>query len=291
MPEKILIAGATGYLGSHLVKEAWKQGYTVCVLVRNPAKLKPLTGYITHIIKAEVTRPETLPEVFNDIDYIISTIGITRQKDGLSYWDVDFKGNNHLLKVAMHSGVKKFIYISVFNARQLRALQGVRAKLSFVELLRETPLNYTVIEPNGFFSDIRSYLNMARHSLVWLLGKGDYQINPIHGTDLARVCLQHLHTYQRVVPVGGPQVFTHNEIARLAFRALGKKPRLIHIPLKIVRGALWLLRHLTSEATYQPVAFFTSVLTTHMVAPTHGNHSLYQYFRKEVEAKDKKEQT
>jgi uncharacterized protein YbjT (DUF2867 family) len=84
--------------------------------------------YNIYIIFAEITKPETLNGIMNDVDVVISTVGITKQKDDLTYMDVDYQANLNLLNEAKKSGVKKFIYVSALNADKLTSLKMCYAK-------------------------------------------------------------------------------------------------------------------------------------------------------------------
>jgi nucleoside-diphosphate-sugar epimerase len=84
-------------------------------------------------IVTEVTKPEMLQGIMNDVDVVISTIGITKQKDGLTYMDVDYQANLNLLNEAKKAGVRKFIYVSAFNADRLKHLKIAAAKEKFVD--------------------------------------------------------------------------------------------------------------------------------------------------------------
>ena len=93
--KKILVAGATGYLGGHIVKELHKhKDYDIYILVRDSNKIKQFTG---KGLVGEITNPETIEGICQEIDIVISTVGITKQKDGLTYRDVDYQGNLNLL--------------------------------------------------------------------------------------------------------------------------------------------------------------------------------------------------
>lgn len=282
MEEKVLIAGATGYLGNYLVKESYKQGYKVYALARDPAKLDHLKRYISQIVVAKVTLPSSIDGICKNMDYVISSIGITKQKEGFSYWDVDYQGNYNLLKEAAKANVKKFVYISVFNAHKLNNLKGIQAKLAFTEVLKESSIEYTIFEPNGFFADIISYLDMAKQGRAWLLGKGDFKINPIHGADLAKACVKHLKSDEKIIQIGGPQIFTHKEIVKMAFKAAGKKVRTFYIPLWFMKAIVWSMRKLTPEGFYGPLEFFISVLSQNMVAPTKGIYRLSSFFEENI---------
>jgi uncharacterized protein YbjT (DUF2867 family) len=109
----ILLAGATGYLGGYIAKELIKKSYPVRALARNSEKLKQKNIGLAEIIQAEMTQPDSIKGCSKDVEVIISTVGITRQKDGLTYMDVDYQANMNLLQEAKQNGVRKFIYISV----------------------------------------------------------------------------------------------------------------------------------------------------------------------------------
>ena len=87
--KRALVAGATGYLGNFVVRELKSRGYFVRALARTPGKIDDLKEELDEIHIGEVTQPETLEGICNDIDVVFSSIGITRQKDGLTFRDVD----------------------------------------------------------------------------------------------------------------------------------------------------------------------------------------------------------
>ena len=147
---KILIAGATGYLGTFITKELVNKGNDVTIIVRNKKKINLEAQNLT-ILEAQVTQPETLKGVCKNIDVVISTVGITRQKDGLTYMDVDFQSNVNLIEEAKKEGVKKIIYISVLNGEKLRHLKICEAKEKLGDYLKLSGMNYCIIRPNGFF--------------------------------------------------------------------------------------------------------------------------------------------
>lgn len=280
--EKILLAGATGYLGQYIAKELIEKEYSTRLIVRNKQKVQfdPLAF---DIVEAEVTKPETLKEAFKNIDIVISTVGITKQKEGLTYMNVDYQGNINLLKEAMKSGVKKFIYISALNGEKLKHLKIGQAKELFVDELKKSGLDYCILRPNGFFSDMTEFLKMAKKGTINLFGEGSYKMNPIHGEDLASVCVDAINSQDKTIEVGGPEVLTHNEIAELAFNTLNKKPKIKYMPNWLRKFIIWMMRTFTSSKTYGPVEFFMTVLAMNMIAPKYGKHTLGKYF---LEMKD-----
>ena len=182
---RVLVAGATGYLGGFVAREFKNRGYYVRALARSPEKLGPSRDSLDEVVQAEITQPETLERVCDGIDVVFSSVGITKQKGKLTFKDVDYQGNRNLLEVAQRAGVKKFIYTSVFRGPSLLHLDIVKAHEDFVTVLKASGMEYTVVRPTGFFSDMGEYMKMAKKGRVYLIGKGDNRINPIHGADLA----------------------------------------------------------------------------------------------------------
>lgn len=227
---KIAIAGSTGYLGKYLIKELINLDLKGVVIARDLNKLSEFASQKLEKRKAEVTQPKSLSGLFNDVDTIISTVGITRQKDGLTYMDVDYQANMNLLKEAKKAGVRKFIYISVYNGKKLRNLEIGEAKERFVDELKKSGLEYTIVRPNGFFSDMKDFLNMAKSGKVYLFGDGMLKLNPIHGEDLAKAVLDAVSKDVAELNIGGPDILSQNEIASLALKAYSKPLKIIHLP-------------------------------------------------------------
>lgn len=289
--KKILVAGATGYLGKYITQTLIEEGYDTSAIVRDKKRLDIDAQNLT-ILEAEVTQPTTLTDLMKGIDVVISTVGITRQKDNLTYMDVDFQANVHLIEEAKRCGVKKFIYVSVFNGDKLRQLKICEAKEKLVDYLASSGLDYCIVRPNGFFSDMKDFLKMASRGKVYLFGDGSPKLNPIHGKDLAKEIVDIIDSDTKELPIGGPDILTQNEISELALKAFGQSPRIVHLPDWIRRFTIWSLRTFTNSKTYGPYEFFLTTMTMDMESPRYGNKHLNDFFQKEalkmIEAKKNK---
>jgi len=277
--KKLLLAGATGYLGRYIAKELYAQNYLTKVLVRNPEKFKSLSIQVNEIMEAEVTDKTALRNCCENVDVVISTIGITKQKDGLTYMDVDYQANLNMLKEAKKSGVKKFIFVSVLNGDKLKHLKICEAKEKFVDELKNSDLDYCIIRPNGFFSDMSEFLKMANKGKVYLFGDGNQKSNPIHGGDLAKICVDEIEKSVKEIEVGGPEVLTHNQIAEIALDAVGRKHKVIHVPDWIRILLLRIGKLIINSKRFGPIEFFMNVMAIDMVAPEYGTHKLKDYFK------------
>ncbi|WP_047245760.1 SDR family oxidoreductase [Maribacter thermophilus] len=274
----VLLAGATGYLGRYLLEVLTEQQNQVIAIARNPDKLQNSNENYLEVKQAEVTKPETLRDICKGVHTVISTVGITRQKEGLTYMDVDYGANMNLLKEAKKAGVKHFVYVSAINGDKHRALKIFEAKEKFVDALKSSGLNYTVIRPNGFFSDMKDFLQMAKSGRVYLFGSGHQKFNPIHGEDLARAIVDSLDMDTKELTIGGPDVLSLNDIGELALTALNKPIRISHLPEWTRKLTLWCLRNFTSVKTYGPIEFFLTLMAEDNIAPSYGNQHLKDFY-------------
>jgi uncharacterized protein YbjT (DUF2867 family) len=278
----ILLAGATGYLGSFVLNALIENQNQVLAIVRNPNKLKINNENFLEVKQAEVTKPDTLRDICKGINTVISTVGITRQKDGLTYLDVDYKANMNLLEEAKKAGVKHFVYVSAINGNKYRNLKIFEAKEKFVDALKSSGLNYTIIRPNGFFSDMKDFLQMAKSGRVYLFGSGNQKFNPIHGKDLATFIVDNLEETNKEFTIGGPNVLSLNDISKLALNAFNKPIKIIHLPDWMRKLTIWSLRTFTSVKTYGPIEFFLTLMAEDNIAPTYGEHHLKDFYVQEV---------
>ncbi len=278
----VLVAGATGYLGRNLVRALVDAGCRVRVLVRRSEQAGTFPEGVDAFV-GQVTDPETLSGVADGIDVVFSALGITRQRDGVKYMDVDYRGNLALLRRAESAGVTRFVYVSVLHGQDLRAtVRLAAAKEMFVDALTASPVSSVVVRPTGYFSDMGEFLTMAGRGAVSLIGDGQLSINPISGRDLATSCIHAARSSATDVQVGGPDVLTYEAIARAAFAAHRAAPRIRHFSRGLVLAAVWVLARCTPEHTYGPLQLLVAVMTHDMTAPPTGSDHLADYFARQI---------
>ena len=103
--KRVLVAGATGYLGKFAVKAFKEHGYQVRVLTRDEKRLYepgPFTAPaiseddVDDVFVGEISKPETLGGLMDGVDLVFSSVGISRQRDGLTFEQVDYQCNKNL---------------------------------------------------------------------------------------------------------------------------------------------------------------------------------------------------
>lgn len=275
--KRVFIAGATGYLGQFLCKEYQTRGWHVTALARKSSRHDELVA--DQIIEAEATWSESLAGIMDGIDLVISALGITRQTDGVGYWDVDYQANVNLLDEALRANVERFAFVHVLNADRMENVPLVAAKAAFVRKLQTADIQSTIIAPTGYFSDMVDFLTMAKAGRVWLFGNGQMRINPIHGADLAAAIFEAIDEGSGWAEIGGPETFTQKDLANLCFEVLDRQPRITILPDILRRLALRVLPWIAPRRIAGPAQFFLTAGGMNMTAPPAGTHTLAEHFR------------
>jgi uncharacterized protein YbjT (DUF2867 family) len=290
MPEekikRVVIAGATGYLGKYAVREFKRQGYYVRILTRSEARLYepgPFTAPalteddFDDVFVGEITQPETLAGLLDGIDLVYSSVGISRQRDGLTFEQVDYQCNKNLIDLAESSGAKRFIYVSMQGAENIMQLAITQAHEKVVTALKNSSMEYRIVRPCGYFSDMGVLYDMAKKGRAFLVGEGTNNMNPIHGGDLARVCVETSEGSELEVEAGGPDIMTQREAAELAFDVAGKPPRITVIPIWVARGLAKFIALLSTQ--FGDLAdFIVTAGEIDGVGPQRGSTTLRSYF-------------
>jgi uncharacterized protein YbjT (DUF2867 family) len=283
--KKVLVAGSTGYIGRYVVQEFKNRGYWVRALVRNPDKIKKpgphLEPALDHLADeffiGDATKPESIKGVCDGVELVFSSLGMTRPDFVHSSFDVDYKANLNIMREAQRAKVKKFVYISVFNAQKMMEIENIKAHEKFVDELRASGMEYSIVRPTGYFSDMAQFLNMARNGFMFSLGEGETRSNPIHGADLAKVCVDAAEGDAREIDAGGPEIFTYRQVAMMAADVVNKQPLNISLPLWLADGIAAVTGFINRDI-HDIALFATTVSKNDTVAPPYGTHRLREFF-------------
>lgn len=284
--KRVLVAGATGYLGKFAVQAFKERGYQVRVLTRSEQRLSeagPFTAPalskndVDEIFVGEISKPETLSGLMDGIDLVFSSVGISRQRDGLTFEQVDYQCNQNLIDSCQSSGVTRFVYVSMQGAENIMQLAITQAHEKVVAALKDSGMEYRIVRPCGYFSDMGAVLDMAKKGRAYLIGDGSNKMNPIHGRDLARVCVDAAEGDELEVEAGGPDIMTQRQAVELAFEVVGKPEKVTVIPMWLARGIVKFIGLLSTQ--FGDLAdFIVTAGEIDGVGPKRGRTSLRSYF-------------
>lgn len=285
MTDTIVVAGASGYIGRHVVVALDAAGYRVRALVRSRERAEApgefgapgLRGHVAdwRLVDYGASREDTLHDACQGARRVVSALGVTRQN--ASPWDIDFLGNLRLLEDAERHGVESFLYVNVLHCDRGTSLT-MRSKHAFSQVLSRSRVAGQIVNPSGYFSDVTDFLLMARKGLGFTVGDGQARVNPIHGADLAEFIVDHLTDAAGSWDVGGPDVYTYRELEELAFRVAGRPAHLLRLGTGVARPLEWLADRGPARVG-NLTRFFLESLTLDAVGTPTGTRRLEPYLR------------
>jgi len=283
--QRVLVAGASGYIGRYAAVAYKKRGWFVRALVREREKVKTpgpsgepaLEGVVDEIVTGDATKPDTLHGIAEGIDTIFSSMGLRSSKPGMTYHDVDFLGNVNILQEVLHDEARKFVYVSIFKADEMMEMQIVKAHEAFVKALKDSGMDYSILRPNAYFPDMAQFQNMAASGVIVWPGDGSLTINPIHGEDMGEICVDAAIPGHQEIDIGGPDIFTYKELFTLSFTSINKQPRIIFIPLWFVKNVHAFIKPLNARIA-DMLSFAIAVNEIDNTAPCYGKHHMKDFF-------------
>ncbi len=284
--KNILVAGASGVLGSLVVSLLKSQGYGVHALVRSAEAWNRRGITADRVTVADITDPRSLENVCTGADAVITCAGasmdVRRIRDRSSFLQVDRDGNTNLLREAERANVQKFVAVSLAGSEELSATEYARAHYLFERNLAGSGIPYTIVQPTGFFYILGDILRMARSGRGVVIGDGSARTNPIHEQDVAQCVVEALTSAEQRIVIGGPEVFTRKEIVISAFYIAGKKPSILSVPPALFAAAIVPLKVLHPRL-HALMDFGRTVSTTDVVFPAAGKRTIRDYFRQLME--------
>src|SRR6476469_768293 len=234
----ILVAGATGVLGSEIARRLLTRGAEVRAMVRstsNADAVAALKKAGAAIVVADLKEPASLDAACRGVSAVISGVtAITTAKPGDSLASTDGAGNANLADAARRAGVKKFVFVS-FDSRYVPESPLAEAKQDAERHIMESGLDYTILHLSLFCEGWLGPMLFADPvaCTARIYGDGDRKMRYITVGDVAELAIQSLENpaaRRAVIPFGGPEEITQREAVRLFEKATGKKFAVTELP-------------------------------------------------------------
>ncbi len=185
----ILLTGASGFIGSHLLRTLTAAGHRVSTCVRLHDNAHSLACDFSRDHNEEIWLPR-----LSGIDVVINAVGIIRESHGQRFTALHRDAPAALFHAAEKSGVKKVIHISALGADEKAHSQYHLSKRSADEVLTSLNIDWTILRPSIVYGagakSTALFRAMAALPITPLVADGKQQIQPIHVDDLCRVVLQ-----------------------------------------------------------------------------------------------------
>lgn len=246
-----VVAGASGYIGKSVVREAVRQGYQTIALVRDASKVSTEQGKASfggffdgaQVVECDVTDADDVTRVMKDIaassgkiDAIVSCLA-SRSGVKKDAYLIDYQATLNCLEAGRATKAGHFVLLSAFCVKN-PWLQFQQAKLKFEAALQaQEDMSWSIVRPTAFFKSVSGQLEVCKSGAPYVMfGDGEVtRCNPIAESDLATYlmdCVSDTSRHQKIINLGGPdEPLTMKKQGEMLFSALDMEPKYFNAPL------------------------------------------------------------
>lgn len=268
MREKVLITGASGFLGFHLINAAVEKGYDVYAAVRKSSNVKHLQHLSVNYVELDYNNATALEQLFEEkgFDYVIHAAGTTKANSEAEY---NLVNNIYTQKLATAAAknrrVKRFVFISSLasigpshkagesiteqTARNPVTAYG-KSKLDAENNLKKVDIASTIFRPTAIYGprekDIFIVTKTLNKGIDVYIGRVNQQLSFVYGADMGEVAVKALsqtggNTDYNITDGKSYNRYAYADIVK---RVLQKKAVRLHLPLPVIKSALFVVERI-----------------------------------------------
>jgi NADH dehydrogenase len=237
----ILVTGASGFVGRHVVAALVAAGERVRALVRGTKSAAALEGAGCELAVGDVTDKPSLEVAAAGCEAIVHLVAIIHGR-AADFERVIAGGTTNVVEAARAAGVRRLVHMSALGVSEETkgTVPYYRAKWQAEQVVAGSGLDQVTLRPSFVFAGdggaLPRFARIARLAPVTpIVGPGTQRIQPIWADDLARGVLLALRSGDGTVELGGPDVVDWNELWRQIKDALGTRRPSLHVPFWLVR--------------------------------------------------------
>jgi NADH dehydrogenase len=241
----ILVTGATGFVGGHVVHALRQADRPVRCLVRDPRRAESLAALGCELVQGDVTEPGTLERAVESVEGVVHLVAIRQGKEE-QFERVMTEGTRSLVLAAQQADVERFVHMSALGvSEQTKDLVPYyRAKWETEQTVQSSGMPFVIFRPSFVFGSdggiLPTFRKLAKLMPVTpIAGSGQQRLQPIWVDDVAAYFERALEldaATSRMFEVGGPDVVSWNELWERLKSALGLRRPSVHIPMAFMRA-------------------------------------------------------
>jgi uncharacterized protein YbjT (DUF2867 family) len=267
----ILLTGATGTIGSALLRRLTGKGEPVRCLVRDPRRLGDHRVRV-QIALGDLTDPPSFRHALRGVHTVVHLAAAIRDEPHASIEELNAVATLRLVRAAERAGARRFVFFSAMGAAHHSRTRFFRAKALARQAVEGSSLETTVFSPSIVYTPGDPWLTLLERfsylPAIPVSGSGRARYQPIWAEDVAdcvTAALMASGPRKRAFELAGPETLSYDDIVRVAMRPTGRRRRLLHLPLPLVRLSLRALRKLAGPkvfATWEEAELMEEPMTT-----------------------------
>lgn len=249
---RVLLTGASGYVGSYILRELLRQGHVPRCVVRGSAADLAVEDDAIEVVTADVTEPASLDGVLENCDAVIHLVGILEEhpRRGATFERIHVQGTRHLVEEAKASGIGCFIHMSANGARPDGGTEYQRTKWTAEQIVKQGPFSHwTIFRPALLFGEpdpgrpefsSRLLKDLVRpFPILPVFGDGTYEMQPVHAETVAAAFVQAIDrkvAHEQIYVAAGPDRLPYVDVLDRIAEGAGLAPKSkVHIPIALAR--------------------------------------------------------
>jgi NADH dehydrogenase len=246
---KVLVTGATGYVGFYVMQALINAGHEVVGLTRNGKRSRTASGIDLGVHpRAEyragnVADGAGLREAMQGVQAVVHLVGIIAEKGNQTFQRVHVDGTRNLIDAANAAGIRRYVQMSALGAGPQATSGYSSSKYQAEQLVHQSGLDWTIFRPSlifgrgdDFFGRVLKNL-VSQGPVVPQIGDGSFPFRPVWVGDVASAFAQAVGnpaTVGQTYDLVGPREYTFKQLLELEMQTLGMKKPLIPVPLAVM---------------------------------------------------------
>lgn len=258
-PPKLLLTGATGFIGHYLLQELKESGYEVWIAVRSESNRRALAS--EHLIDVDYSSTEQMKSAFEKaggFDYVVHNAGVTKCSQKSTFMEVNAHNTQRLLRALeqLSQHPKCFLYMSSMgsfapnltkeplrsDSPQRPITEYGRSKLVAEQAVAASEIPHVILCPTGVYGkgdqDYILSIRTMKRGFSFVTGSTPQLLSFVHVRDVARVVsflLQHPESYGERYLLSDGNDYTDQDFTQIVSQLIGRKVREVRVPLRLVK--------------------------------------------------------
>jgi NADH dehydrogenase len=235
---RVLVTGATGYVGRHVVRALVDAGHEVSALARGTRG--PIPG--VRFVRGDVTDPASVTAAMRDVEACVHLVAVIVERGAQTFERVNARGTENVVRALEDAGVARLVHLSALGASEDERFPYLASKWRGEQAVRASGLDWTILRPSVLHGEGAGFFRPIVWTLRWmpvypLPDGGQTRFQPLWIADLGRCVVRALDgsASKETVEIGGPEIMTFAELVSLTMEVLGKRRRTLAVPVWTAR--------------------------------------------------------